>query len=235
MQNNCKKCGTANDEESKFCVNCGALLVEEVQSSEVGKTDVNTSQEQVVSKTNESTPAEQAAMIINKTNEKTIQAAESAKKIWGKFSKEERIVAASVFFALISFFLPWFDIVIGSSFGSGETRVFYGLGIAFKYRSMSLFPILMLIVAYLIQSSRKNTAIEKIKKARFYILIGGMGLAASLMINSKIMIDLYQVASLFGFTVSLSVGLLLFIVSMVAMLIGGFRLQSKLLDDIEAQ
>jgi len=219
MQIKCKQCGKMNEDESKFCDECGVSFSNEVP---VTKTS-----------TGELIPVEQATALINKTNEKTKQVAKSAKKMWGKLSSEERIVVASASLGFLSFIMPWVNIVIGS-FGDSEVKPLYGIAVALNYRIISLFPILMLVVIYLVQSSRKSTTIEKIKRARFYILFGGMGLVASLTIVSKIMMELYTGAGIWvGYTVSPTIGLLLFSISMIALVVGGFKMQGKLLDSIK--
>jgi len=216
MQIKCKQCGKMKDDESKFCDECGVSFSNEVP---VTKTS-----------TGELIPTEQATALINKTNEKTKQVAKSAKKMWGKLSAEERIVVASASLGFLSFIMPWVNIVIGS-FGDSEVKPLYGIAVALNYRSISLFPILMLLVIYLVQSSRKSTAIEKIKRARFYILFGGMGFTASMAIVSKVMIDIYKGAGIWsGFSVSPTIGLILFFISMIALVVGGFKLQGKLLN-----
>ena len=248
MENKCKQCGKLNEDEAQFCDNCGASFSGDSQPVENGESDsVATSTEQaaaIAGKTAEQATVvinktkEQASIVANKTKEKTEQTTKAAKKMWGKFSFEERLVVTGSIIGFFSFFLPWITIVKSTMFMSDETIIVHGIQVAGGFlKYLYLFPISMIIVLVLFHYSRKNmgTDIVKIKAARFYIFFGSMWFTASFSIVGGIIRKIYQEqGALFSsYSVVPAFGWFLFIVSMILLTVGGFKLQSKLLKKIK--
>ena len=232
MQNKCKKCGKLNEDESKFCDDCGASFSGDSQLTE----NINENNE-----SDNITPAEQAAVMINKTKEKTKQTTKVAKKIWKKLLFSEQIIVFGALLGIVSFFLPWITVVLDM-----EKTLGSGFEIAKEWRFLFLYPIAMLTSLALIYFSQGASVILKIKLARWQILLGTfwltMGVACLIVISSmtEAVNDFMEgFLGSFGsynnyyndfFTVSYSVGMWMFLLSALLIIVGAFKLQSTLLD-----
>lgn len=237
MENKCKQCGNLNENEAQFCDNCGASFSGDSKPIEN------------ITKNNDTTPAEQATVMINKTKEKTEQTTKAAKKIWKKFLFPEQIIIIGAFLGIASFFLPWVKLVFDMEKTSGS-----GFDIATDWWYLFLYPIAMLISLALIYFSQGALITSKIKLARWQILIGTFCLAISVVclavigpavdlisdgVNELIK-DISEMASYWGYensfggiSISFSSGLWVLLLSSLLIIIGAFKLQSVLLDKIK--
>ena len=237
MQNKCKQCGKLNEDEAQFCDNCGASFsgdsqpVKDEDANEINKD----------SETKDVTPAEQATVMINKTKEKTEQTTKAAKKMWGKLLFPEQIIVVGALLGVVSFFLPWITVVLDMEKTSGS-----GFEIAKEWGFLFLYPIAMLISLALIYFSQGASVISKIKLARwqislgtFWLTIGAVFLIVVISISEAVNDFMKGFLGSFGsynnyysdfFTASCSIGMWMFLLSSLLIIIGAFKLQSKLLN-----